>query len=609
MTDLTGLTHPGSAAALSGDIIGRPHLLSSSGPEAMALIRQRLATCLEDHGGMCDVLATGRTIDEQNGVPMPKRVIQMERANYKCCRLTETTSHQRGRYAALSHCWGPPENQPLRTTRGNKEAYMAGIPWGSLPSTFRDALKVTHEALDLDFLWIDSLCTIQDDDQDWNAEAPNMGNIYQNATVTISAAWAQHAGEGLFFDRSAFSVAAEKETASVAYFDRNGNEDGTFQAAAAVTELSVTTEIYSVTPLAKRAWVLQEEKLSRRTVYFTKRDIVWECKRHVLSETNCSSPITRELFVPSVAHWPRLVTDYTARSLTFAKDKLAALAGLANLIAQSSPHDVYQHGVWQSQLASHLLWLRKESLRANADMRAPSWSWASTMGPLSFIETDHVQPTQDELEHPLPPLEITDEDELRTVATPMPVRFVSSHEKLPNYGENLEKFFQDVAKGDASIGGYMCPWYRPQSHQEREAAAASSIRLKTIEVPAKLLAITSPLHEVLPFNDTCFLIAGPSKAVLGYCSLDLVGDSRPPAEGAELWLLCVYRGYVSGLTPGPTIQNRYHFCLVLEDAPAGAMDGGSKIEPNRYNRKGVALMVVPPEYFTTCFQPTRITVV
>jgi hypothetical protein len=46
-----------------------------------------------------------------------------------------------------------------------------------MPATFFDATIITRE-LGYRYLWIDSLCIVQDFLEDWEAESQNMGNIY-----------------------------------------------------------------------------------------------------------------------------------------------------------------------------------------------------------------------------------------------------------------------------------------------------------------------------------------------------------------------------------------------------------------------------------------------
>jgi hypothetical protein len=78
-----------------------------------------------------------------------------------------------GTYVALSHCWGKSPAAPgqiSRTLKENINDYARGIKMRRLPKTFRDAIQVTRE-LGQRYLWIDSLCIIQDDPNDWRMEA------------------------------------------------------------------------------------------------------------------------------------------------------------------------------------------------------------------------------------------------------------------------------------------------------------------------------------------------------------------------------------------------------------------------------------------------------
>lgn len=64
------------------------------------------------------------------------------------------------KYIALSHCWGTEQN--FTTTKATRDARMKEIAWNELPKTYRDAIKVARK-LHIRYVWIDSLCIIQDD--------------------------------------------------------------------------------------------------------------------------------------------------------------------------------------------------------------------------------------------------------------------------------------------------------------------------------------------------------------------------------------------------------------------------------------------------------------
>lgn len=91
-----------------------------------------------------------------------------------------------GRYIALSHCWGNGE-EILKTTSRDLPNYQIQIPVDKIPKTYRDAMIIAR-ALDVSYLWIDSLCIVQDDDADWHSQSAEMASVYQNSYLTIAAA-------------------------------------------------------------------------------------------------------------------------------------------------------------------------------------------------------------------------------------------------------------------------------------------------------------------------------------------------------------------------------------------------------------------------------------
>jgi hypothetical protein len=82
--------------------------------------------------------------------------------------LADTVAIPPTAYVALSHCWGG--IIPVRTLRANLAAHQRALSLASLPRTFRDAVTLTRR-LNFRYLWIDSLCIIQDDSDDWARES------------------------------------------------------------------------------------------------------------------------------------------------------------------------------------------------------------------------------------------------------------------------------------------------------------------------------------------------------------------------------------------------------------------------------------------------------
>jgi hypothetical protein len=94
---------------------------------------------------------------------LPRRVIDVGRGNLRAKPyLHISTAGQIGKWVALSHCWG--ENNNYKTTKLSLPLRIRELEWRELPKTYQDAIEVT-QALGYQYLWIDSLCIIQDDEQ------------------------------------------------------------------------------------------------------------------------------------------------------------------------------------------------------------------------------------------------------------------------------------------------------------------------------------------------------------------------------------------------------------------------------------------------------------
>jgi hypothetical protein len=129
-----------------------------------------------------------------------KRVVDVGNEPSSLVRLHISKAQERGQYAALSHCWGG--EQAAATTIANLRAQTQGIPTQSLRATILDAIKVTR-GTGLRYLWVDTLCIVQDDSEDKHTGISTMGSIYKNATFTIAAFSAERASEGFLFNSKA----------------------------------------------------------------------------------------------------------------------------------------------------------------------------------------------------------------------------------------------------------------------------------------------------------------------------------------------------------------------------------------------------------------------
>jgi len=200
------------------------------------------------------------------------------------------------RYIALSHRWGYPKDDPewknrdgCWTTEGNIAQHQdpnTGIDFTTMPKTFRDAVEVTR-GLGIEYLWIDSLCIIQDQPskEDFNNEALLMADVYSGAYCTLASTGAEGTTDG-FFNKKANRGCCRIETTRRAPSKLNPNttEDKscTVYICDAIDDFKADV---NEAEMATRGWIFQERALSRRTLHFGKNQMYWECGAGVCCET------------------------------------------------------------------------------------------------------------------------------------------------------------------------------------------------------------------------------------------------------------------------------------------------------------------------------------
>lgn len=89
-----------------------------------------------------------------------------------------------GPYSALSHFWG--RTSPIKLTKNNIHALRKGWDLSELPKTFQHAILIAR-FVSIRYLWIDSLCIIQDSYQDWERESCLMKDVYKNTLLKIAS--------------------------------------------------------------------------------------------------------------------------------------------------------------------------------------------------------------------------------------------------------------------------------------------------------------------------------------------------------------------------------------------------------------------------------------
>jgi hypothetical protein len=297
------------------------------------------------------------------------------------------------RFACLSHRWGSGPQAHL-TLKKNLETYMKhGIPSAKLPLTFQHAVHICR-TLGIMYLWIDCLCIVQDDHEDWCAQAVKMGDIYERAFVTIAASSAAGPSHGCFSDTEDVYLGTRIPEYPGVMIRRIPPLPG------------VITDVHGEEdwPLSQRGWIYQEMALSRRILHYGAQEVLWQCRTS--NERECESVWSASVsnmrqgqdrsvfdFGPSQRDgltqedsWRSIVQRYTSRHLTFHSDRLPAIAAVARRVHALRQDDQYLAGLWRRSLLSDLLWASYSNSLSYEQRKhgLPTWSWASVTGEVHY---------------------------------------------------------------------------------------------------------------------------------------------------------------------------------------------------------------------------------
>ncbi|CBY01670.1 hypothetical protein LEMA_P004570.1 [Plenodomus lingam JN3] len=311
---------------------------------------------------------------QPSGKMPPKRLLRLDPSG-NTMQLIETTRDEEYSYGTLSYCWGG--FQAIMTTRETIASHKHGVLIDTLPRTIQDAVWVTT-VLNLQYLWVDVLCIIQDDEEDVAREIANQANIYRASAFTILAGDCAHADAGFLHPRPKPSI---EYHISVRMPEMND----------AVSKISVQFEKkHRKDPVEERVL------LSPYVLYFSKSQLVIHCHdrvyvdggydNHALKTTHLRRnwDAHTSTIADSDSDWQRLVQPYSGMHLTKSSDKLPAISALAEafgrcFLDQDEIAKSYKAGIWLQHMPNCLLWKRL-GLRIHnlPHYRAPSWSWAST---------------------------------------------------------------------------------------------------------------------------------------------------------------------------------------------------------------------------------------
>jgi hypothetical protein len=321
--------------------------------DPLELTTRQLKNCLQNHP---DCIRTS----EKPHQP-PRRVIAI--GPDRIFLRERVSSHEMVPYACLSYCWGLPHLN-LKTLSETLPRFCEEIPWDLIPKTIQDAISVCRQ-LDIEYLWVDALCIIQDDENDRNDQIARMGAIFEHCLVTICADSAESAVAG-FIPENASEIKYTSTDPDWSYF------------------VAKDKEILRRRPLKDRGWAFQERELAPRLIQFGYTHVKYRCGTDFAGWSEKPNET-----------WRSLVHKYSTRKLTYESDRLLALAAIAEKMQSFRPNEKYFAGIWSDNLLEDLAWHTTQM--ANRDRpvapktRAPSWSWASTNGTVEWCGTSQIR--------------------------------------------------------------------------------------------------------------------------------------------------------------------------------------------------------------------------
>ncbi|KAG8167645.1 hypothetical protein KVR01_003334 [Diaporthe batatas] len=348
---------------------------------------------------------------------LPTRLIQIRGPDTKASKVSARLCETNGLptttpYVSLSHCWG--KCVLFTLTQNNLDDLRREIPISQLPKTFQDAIDVTFK-LGINYLWIDSLCIIQDSKEDWTHEAKRMGDVYLHGEFNISATAYEDGSEGLFGERTALPLVHFPLYMEFTLVEKYVRKKTSFKGFYICWNDSEFHDKIHMGLIFSRAWVAQERALSPAIIHYTREKIWWECNQEIFNEAVPDSPYlngnliweqvegggrdrVRSLSKQSqpeqvYSFWKTFLTNHGGAFLTYYKDRFPAMAGLARIVGDYIDDDLVA-GFWSGDLIRSLIMARGSTrIAIQPELIAPTWSWASLCSTPYLVSQDEAKVT------------------------------------------------------------------------------------------------------------------------------------------------------------------------------------------------------------------------
>ncbi|KAI0448585.1 heterokaryon incompatibility protein-domain-containing protein [Xylaria acuta] len=371
-------------------------------PETISWVYSKLNSCRQ-----CDGLLRSKFI--------PTRLVQVDCDPPRLVEMNgPTIDLDSVKYAALSYCWGSGNEAMLQLTTENLSLAnrLSGILGVETTSVLRDAITIC-KALSITFLWIDALCIVQDDPEDWQRESSLMGQIYSNAYLTICALLSNSCTEGFLDRKMALTVPFRSHVVSgiqSTFYLTHVTHPTYVTHDLDIPSRHILSDMYS-SLWSTRGWVLQERVMSARMLMFGHSRSHFFCGHKLQTqdeETSFGNLMGHYTYIQSRSNiddvyrewYEAIVGGYLIKRLTHETDRLPAISGLATFFNEKL-RDEYVAGLWRRQLhqgldwhcvsleTKQLSWLRLlNNLTDTARYVAPSWSWASRTCYVEFGVSD-----------------------------------------------------------------------------------------------------------------------------------------------------------------------------------------------------------------------------
>ncbi|CAM1500499.1 Fc.00g096610.m01.CDS01 [Cosmosporella sp. VM-42] len=370
----------------------------------LAQINSWYQSCVENHAKCSEFASLVAPLSQR-----PSRILGINDDKVKVeCAVENLPDFQ---YTTLSHMWGPDPTACLCLEMGCLEEFKTEIPLSRLPAKYLDAIRITR-TLGFRYIWIDSLCIIQDSPEDWEKEALKMSAVYGRTSCNISYV---HPPSNEFEKKHLRDPRVElpcqlgqlhPKFKKSGFLRRTNRQSLIVQHTPGSLKQFWSPNTHKKTwPLLSRAWVFQERLLCSRNVYYGHQRLLWECcqtlddefygqtdnsaqskqRFHAIFAGTSGVHWSEEPLNSFKGQWTSLVQEYRTVNLTYEKDRAIAFAGIVRAI-QTQTKSTYLAGIWKEFADFDLLWAIRCPpayvdefcvSRVEQQKKNPSWSWFS----------------------------------------------------------------------------------------------------------------------------------------------------------------------------------------------------------------------------------------